>query len=78
MKNIMSDILECEINQDPIELELIEKKVKKLLWYTKDNIMTRFACLSEFNRLKNEEKELKEILHIIYQKKERVERILNN
>jgi len=77
MNNLQIDIIEAEVNEDLEELELIEKKVKKLLWYTLDNKMIRFACLSEFNRLSAEEKEYKELLHIIYQKKERVENILN-
>jgi len=78
MKNIMSDIIECEINEDVVELELIEIKIKKLLEYTKDNKIIRFACLSEYKRLNAEEKEYKELLHLIYQKKERVYNIIND
>jgi len=78
MNNLKIDIIEAEVNENLEELELIEKKVKKLLWYTLDNKMIRFACLSEFNRLSAEEKELRWILHLVHQKKERVERILND
>jgi len=76
MKNLITDITEAEVNEDFKELELIEKKVKKLLWYTLDNKIIRFACLSEFKRLSAEEKEYKEILHLIAQKKERVYNII--
>ena len=78
MKNILIDIIEAEVNENLPELTLIEKKIKRLINYTKLNIEARVHCWGEKQRLRTELKEYKELLHLIYQKKERVNNILTN